>query len=129
MSFLIVNNSRLSLFCLSLLQNRHLPHHQQRVFEAQQRQLDLLQPVLDPRGTRIHLAWSLQGAESLQLEQMRKDGATVLIAKWDTQPFPREYAVTVEADTTYRLTACAEDMPASARRLTITIDAAPTTAP
>jgi hypothetical protein len=60
---------------------------------------------------------------------MRNDGATVLIAKWDTQPFPREYAVTVEADTTYRLTACAEDMPANAKRLTITIDAAPTTAP
>lgn len=81
------------------------------------------------RGTRIHLAWSLQGAESLHLEQIQEDGRAVPMADWDAQPFPREYGVTVEADTTYRLTANAEDMPASAKLLTITISAASSTAP
>ena len=74
-------------------------------------------------GTRIHLAWSLQGVESLTLEQIQKDGRTVLIAKWDAQPFPREYGVTVQTETTYRLTAYAEDAPPSAKVLTITISA------
>jgi len=78
------------------------------------------------RGARIHLAWSLQEADSLQLEQIQEDGSSVLIAKWDAQPFPREYGVTVEAETTYRLTACAEDAPASAKVLTITIGDAST---
>jgi hypothetical protein len=78
------------------------------------------------RGTRIHLAWSLQGAESLQLEQIEKDGTTVPIAAWDAQPFPREYAVSVQAETTYRLTAYAEEAPASAKILTITIGDAST---
>ena len=74
-------------------------------------------------GTRIHLAWSLQGAESLKLEQIQKDGGTVLLGEWDAQPFPREYGVTVQAETTYRLTACAGDAPPSAKKLTITIRA------
>lgn len=78
------------------------------------------------RGTRIHLAWSLQGAESLQLEEMQEDGSSILIAKWDAPPLPREYGVSVQAETTYRLTAYAEDVPASAKLLTITIDAAST---
>ena len=77
-------------------------------------------------GTRIHLAWSLQGAESLKLEQLRKAESTVLIAAWDAQPFPREYGVTVEAETTYCLTAYAEDATPSAKLLTITIAAAST---
>jgi len=81
------------------------------------------------RGARIHLAWSLQGAESLTLEQITEGRNGVLIEKWDAQPLPREYGVTVELETTYRLTAYAEDMPASAKLLTITIDAAATTAP
>jgi hypothetical protein len=78
------------------------------------------------RGARIHLAWSLQGAESLKLEQIQEDVRTVLIAQWDAQPFPREYGVTVQAETTYRLTAHAEDAPPSAKLLTITITDAST---
>jgi hypothetical protein len=57
-------------------------------------------------GTR-HLAWSLQGAESLKLEQIREDQVTT-VATWDEPPFPREYSVTVSSKTSYRLTAFAE---------------------
>jgi hypothetical protein len=57
-------------------------------------------------GTR-HLAWSLQGAESLKLEQIREDQVTT-VATWDEPPFPREYSVTVNSQTSYRLTAFAE---------------------
>jgi hypothetical protein len=81
------------------------------------------------RGARIHLSWSLQGAESLKLEQIKEDRSSTLIAKWDAQPLLREYGVTVEAETTYRLTAYAEDAPASAKVLTITIGDASTAAP
>ena len=77
-------------------------------------------------GTRIHLAWSLQGAESLKLEQLLKDESTVLLAAWGAQPFPREYGVTVQAETTYCLTAYAENATPSAKLLTITITAAST---
>jgi len=57
-------------------------------------------------GTR-HLAWSLQGAESLKLEQIR-DGRAIVVAMWDEPPFPREYSVTVDAAASYRITAFAE---------------------
>jgi hypothetical protein len=72
-------------------------------------------------GTHIHLAWSLQGAESLKLEQVGADGRAVPLAEWDARPFPREYGVTVERETTYRLTAFAEDAPPSVKELTVTL--------
>ena len=53
------------------------------------------------RGARIHLAWSLQGAESLKLERIKEDRSNVLIAKWDAQPLPREYGVTVAVSYTH----------------------------
>jgi hypothetical protein len=79
------------------------------------------------KGSRIHLAWSMQGAESLRLEQIRKDEPSVIIGQWNAQPFPREYAVTVEAETTYRLTASAADAPPSQKELTVKIAVASAT--
>jgi hypothetical protein len=74
-------------------------------------------------GTR-HLSWSLQGAESLTLEQIREDEVTT-VARWDEPPFPREYAVTVHSKTSYRLTAFAEkhfsEGAKSAKELTVAI--------
>jgi hypothetical protein len=62
----------------------------------------------------------------LKLEQIQIDARTVLIAQWDAQPFPREYGVTVQAETTYCLTAYAEDTLPSTKLLTITITDAST---
>lgn len=72
-------------------------------------------------GAHIHLAWSLQGAESLKLEQVGAGGRAVTLAEWDARPFPREYGVTVEGETTYRLTAFAEDAQPSVKELTVTV--------
>ena len=64
--------------------------------------------------TSIHLAWSVQGAESLELVEVRKvpeGGESIAsISKWDAPPFPSEYLVTVNAETTYRIIASAEDV-------------------
>jgi hypothetical protein len=57
------------------------------------------------------------------LEQIQQDGRAVRIATWEAQPLPREYGVTAQTETTYRLTAYAEDAPPSAKELTITISA------
>ena len=70
-------------------------------------------------GTRIHLAWSLQGAESVKLEG---DGMDPI--EWTAAPFPREVGVTVQIETTYRITAYAEDADPSVKELTIKIKAA-----
>jgi hypothetical protein len=73
------------------------------------------------RGTRIYLAWSLQGAEALLLEQIQKDGTSVILGKWDAPPFPREYAVTIETETLFRISAFAEDAQPSSKQLTVKI--------
>ena len=73
-------------------------------------------------GTRVHLAWSLQGAESLELVKVKADGKTVeSIERWNAAPFPSEYGVVVNAKTTYRIIATAEDAGTDARDLTIKI--------
>jgi hypothetical protein len=74
-------------------------------------------------GARIHLAWSLQGAESLRLEQMIGGGAPALLAEWNAAPFPAEFGVQVQAETTYRITASAADADDSVKELSITIAA------
>ncbi len=73
------------------------------------------------RGTRIYLAWSLQGAEALLLEQIQKDGTSIMLGKWDAPPFPREYAVTIETETLFRISAFAEDAQPSSKQLTVKI--------
>lgn len=72
-------------------------------------------------GTSIHLAWSLQGAESLELVQVDKvvkDGQSAeiikSIKKWNAPQFESEYTATVNAETTnaettYRIIASVED--------------------
>lgn len=72
-------------------------------------------------GTRIVLAWSLQGAESLVLEEIQKDGKSIVLKKWNAPPFPREYPVTVVADTLFRISAFAEESHPSIKELSITI--------
>ena len=71
------------------------------------------------KETNLHLAWSLQGAESLKLETVADDGTPTLINEWDAQPFPREYNVTVKVRTTYRITAFAEGAEPSFKEITI----------
>jgi len=68
------------------------------------------------KGANIHLAWSLQGAESVRLEA----GGTVLV-EWRAAPFPREYCATVQTETTYRITAFAEGMLPSTKELDIRV--------
>ena len=68
------------------------------------------------KGDYIHLAWSLQGAESLKLE-----GGGLKPVEWIAAPFPREYRVEVKAETTYRITAYAEGAEPSIKELTIKI--------
>jgi hypothetical protein len=74
------------------------------------------------KGTNIHLAWSLQGAESLKLVQV-KDGKQVgqPVKRWNAPPLPREHTVTIEVETTYRLIASAEDAKPDTRDLTVKI--------
>ncbi|CAB1078651.1 hypothetical protein D1AOALGA4SA_6387 [Olavius algarvensis Delta 1 endosymbiont] len=75
-------------------------------------------------GTPIHLAWSLQAAESLELAKVKlKDGeqAVGFVKRWDAPPFPREYTVTVDEETTYRIIASAADAQPDARDLTVKI--------
>lgn len=71
------------------------------------------------RDSCIRLAWSLQGAETLQLEEVHAGGTPVVIEKWEKPPLPRECSVTVKARTVYRLTACARDSAPSMRDLAI----------
>ena len=57
----------------------------------------------------IHLAWSLQSAETLKLERSDDDGKTFIEEKkWDKAPLPLEYLVNIAGAVTYRLTATAE---------------------
>ena len=78
-----------------------------------------------PARTRVHLAWSLQGAESLELVKVKEDGKTIEpVERWDAQPFPSEYGVMVDAKTTYRLIAYAEDGKSDTKDLTIKVAAA-----
>ena len=75
-----------------------------------------------PSGTNVHLAWSLQAAESLLLEQKQTDGTYVTVQEWDTQPLPREYGpVAIVAETTLRITASAANAEPSSRELTVKI--------
>ena len=79
------------------------------------------EPRRSPRNTRC-LAWSLQGAETVVLERIQRGGEPIPI-KMDAPPFPREYAVTIEAETVFRISAFAEGAPPSSRNLVIkTID-------
>ena len=72
------------------------------------------------RGANIHLAWSLQGAETLKLQSV--DGQNVVtIKQWSSPPFPREYGVTIQAKTTYRLTATAEGAKPSTKEISIAL--------
>jgi hypothetical protein len=82
------------------------------------------------KNTRLHLAWSLQGAEALELVEVRKiaqDDKTVetvkSIEKWNAPPFPSEYPVTINAESTYRIIASAEGAKVHYRDLTIKIAA------
>jgi len=76
-------------------------------------------------GARVHLAWSLQGAESLELVKVKEHGKTIEpVEGWDAQPFPNEYGVIVDAKTTYRLIARAEGGKSDTKDLTINIAAA-----
>jgi hypothetical protein len=76
-------------------------------------------------GTRVHLAWSLQGAESLELVKVKEDGKTIEpVDQWDAPPFPSEYGVIVDAKTTYRLIAYAEDGKSDTKDLIIKVAAA-----
>jgi len=72
--------------------------------------------------TRVHLAWSLQGTESLELVKVKDDGKTLeLVERWEAAPFPGEYGVMVEGPTTYRIIASAADAKPDSRDLTIKI--------
>jgi hypothetical protein len=80
-------------------------------------------------GSSIQLAWSLQGAESLELvtvDTVVNNGSSTeritSIKKWDAPPSESEYSVTVDAQTTYRIIASAEDVQVS-RELTVTVKA------
>jgi hypothetical protein len=76
-------------------------------------------------GTRVHLAWSLQGAESLELVKVKEDGKTIEpVDQWDAPPFPSESGVIVDAKTTYRLIAYAEDGKSDTKDLIIKVAAA-----
>jgi hypothetical protein len=74
------------------------------------------------KGTRVHLAWSLQGAESLELVKVKDGGKTIeRVERWAAPPFPSEYGVIIDAKTTYRIIAFAEDAKSDSRDLTIKI--------
>jgi hypothetical protein len=79
-------------------------------------------------GSNATLAWSLQGAESLKLETINKDGKTAPVkkadgqnAEWSASPLPREFPVTIHATTTYRLTGLADNTESSFKELTIEV--------
>jgi hypothetical protein len=71
------------------------------------------------RGTRISLAWCLQGADSLLLEQLLNDGSPLLLAKWDAPPFPREFQLIIQSASCFRLSAFAEDAQPSTKLLNV----------
>lgn len=73
-------------------------------------------------GSRVHLAWSLQGAESLELVKVKEGGKTIEpVERWDAPPFPSEYGVIVDTTTTYRLIAYAEEGKSDPKDLNIKI--------
>jgi hypothetical protein len=65
------------------------------------------------KDTTILLAWSVQGAESLELQQLTSGtlagGAWEQVQDWPAPPLPGEWAVTVVATTMYRLIATGVD--------------------
>jgi len=73
------------------------------------------EPVTE--GTKVHLAWSIQGAESLALwNQTKKER----IKEWRESPLPREWGVTVRETTTYKVFAYDKDGNEDSKDLTIT---------
>jgi hypothetical protein len=75
-------------------------------------------------GTNLHLAWSLQGAESLELVTVKSiDGKETVerVERWDAPPFPGEFPVQVKAETTYRIIASTTEAQSDSRDLTIKI--------
>jgi hypothetical protein len=68
-------------------------------------------------GTKVHLAWSIQGAESLTLRNHTKDA---LIKEWKAPPPLREWGVKVHETTTYKLFAYDNEGNEDSKELTIT---------
>ncbi len=62
-----------------------------------------------PPNANIHLAWSLQNAQAIDLERSEDGKHFVSVQKWTEPPLPREHQVKVECAVTYRLTATADD--------------------
>ena len=76
-----------------------------------------------PPKTNIHLAWSLQNAETLALESSEDGKHFVSVKRWTEQPLPRELGVQVGRAITYRLIATADDDgPPSSKEIKIEIE-------
>jgi hypothetical protein len=76
-----------------------------------------------PRNAKIHLAWSVQNAQALDLESSTDGKSFVSVAKWTEQPLPRELEVQAGRAVTYRLTATGDDEgPSNSREIKIEIE-------
>jgi hypothetical protein len=76
--------------------------------------------AVDPK-TNITLGWTLSGGHRVSLAASEDGKAPRQVEEWTSSPFPEQYRVHVEAQTTYILVLDDKDGNRSERRLTIAI--------
>ena len=82
-------------------------------------------PAKVPPNANIHLAWSLQNAQAIELERSEDGKNFVSVQKWTGPPLPREHQVeNIKRAVTYRLTATADNDKPSWKEIKIEIEGA-----